>query len=144
MPDSSLRDQFDELNRIVNRPEPPSDAEVKGGFDVMPCLILWMPHRVIYYATRLVEDMFGYESDGELAGLQLSVLVPPDKREIHDMHLDMYDKMPTRRMMGFTMKIEGYHRKGHTFPVQISLHPYVKRGKRLTTAFIARMDEFPC
>ena len=74
------------------------------------------------------EFLFGYARD-DLIGKPLNTLMPEEYRERHSVNLHTFFKAPKRREMGTGMKLEGLHRDGERFLVQIKLAPILVSGE---------------
>lgn len=68
------------------------------------------------------EEMFGYPRE-ELLGREVEMLVPDASRSVHRRERDRYVEDPAPRPMGAGRELEGRHRDGTVFPVEISLSP---------------------
>lgn len=66
---------------------------------------------------------FGYDSDEELLGRPVEVLLPERLRERHVIHRRAYDARPHARRMGTILGCCGRRRDGSEFPVDVSLSP---------------------
>ncbi len=76
----------------------------------------------IVLANAQMEKLFGY-SQAELLGRPIEILVPERFRTAHVRHRQGYFVDPQARSMGAGLDLYGLHRKGHEFPVEISLSP---------------------
>ena len=78
----------------------------------------------IIKATGVLERMFGYGS-GQLHGEPISQLIPFDKAAAHLSHVANFFASPIDRQMGeLSYRPEGRHRDGHTFAIEVMLHPF--------------------
>lgn len=68
------------------------------------------------------ELMFGYARE-EIIGKSVELLLPESKRDIHRTHRGTYFTSPRVREMGLGMVLEGRHRRGYTFQLEIKLAP---------------------
>lgn len=95
----------------------------------------------ILYATRAAEMLFGYLVEGELsAGCSVDILVPEALQALHVQHRAAYAANPEPRAMGSTkVRLEGRHRDGSTFPVEITLYPKMVDDVRAVVATIITM-----
>jgi PAS domain S-box-containing protein len=76
---------------------------------------------VFYKTTHALEVLFDYRP-GELHGQPISILIPPEKREIHKKYFSALMRDPHDRQMGAqtTVKPEGMSRHGLVFPIELS------------------------
>jgi PAS domain S-box-containing protein len=91
-------------------------------------------------ANREAERLFGYGS-GELIGIEVDFLVPPEVREGHQAHRDAYSRDPRPRPMGIGLELAGVRRDGTRVPVEISLSPFRKEGEDLVIAVVRDLTE---
>jgi protein-histidine pros-kinase len=78
------------------------------------------PDGRIALANASAEELFGY-GRGELVGQPVEALVPETVRARHAGHRADYVSSPSTRPMGIGLELEGRHRSGRQFPVEISL-----------------------
>lgn len=78
------------------------------------------PTGIIVMANPAVERMFGY-AVSELIGKPVEVLVPQQFRAGHKEHRDRYFQSPQMRPMGLGLELQGRHKDGKEFFVEISL-----------------------
>lgn len=81
--------------------------------------------KVITWATKPLELMFGYHLRGELEGKPVEMLIPDARRAAHKQHVAGYAKMPEARTMGAKLLLEGRRKDGTVFPVAVLLCPGV-------------------
>lgn len=92
-------------------------------------------------STYVAEQMFGYLSH-ELRGQPLSILIPPDRREIHEKHFSKFVDEPIPRQMGNRgMILEGYTKQETLIKVEIGLIPCFIKNERSVIAIIVRARE---
>jgi diguanylate cyclase (GGDEF)-like protein/PAS domain S-box-containing protein len=77
---------------------------------------------VVTLANRQCESLLGWKP-AELVGQPLSVLLPPDAREVHDRNRPSRLAGPHRRSMGSGMAFTAIRADGTEVPVDISLSP---------------------
>lgn len=76
----------------------------------------------IVLVNAQVENLFGY-TKSELLGEDVEVLIPDEVLSVHKKHRAKYFQQPTMRNMGQGLELNGKHKDGHLFPVEISLSP---------------------
>jgi PAS domain S-box-containing protein len=95
--------------------------------------------RIVYVNARL-ENLFGYH-EGELAGKDLSILVPERFRARHRQNVSDYFSSPHGRPMGTGLEIYGLRKDGTEFPADISLSYIETDGEALAIAAIRDITE---
>ncbi|MEJ7746226.1 MAG: PAS domain S-box protein, partial [Luteimonas sp.] len=88
----------------------------------------------IVSANNAATTMFGY-GEGELVGLDVKVLMPPDFRDAHDAGMRRFLRDGTTRVIGQgAVELTGLRRDGSRFPIELSLaavrraHDYLMVG----------------
>jgi len=79
--------------------------------------------RVIVFNVQ-AELMFGYDRQ-EVLGQEIEMLIPNQLREKHIDHRTGFFNAPGTREMGTGQVLEGLHRNGTNFQIQIKLAPMV-------------------
>lgn len=77
----------------------------------------------IVFANERLAALFGY-GPAELAGAQLSELLPQRLREAHHAHHVTFMRQPSSRPMGIGMELVGRHKSGREFPVEVGLSSF--------------------
>jgi hypothetical protein len=86
------------------------------------------------------EAMFGYDRD-ELIGRPLELLVPGRHRAEHKEQREYFARLSRSRAMGVGLDLQGLHKDGHEFPVEISLSVAHADGDVLVTSVISDISE---
>jgi len=89
----------------------------------------------IVLVNRRCAEMFGYQR-GELIGLPVDALVPPEVRAAHQTYRASYARAPRVRPMGERIRLAGLRKDGATLPVEISLSPVPTATERFVLAVI--------
>jgi PAS domain S-box-containing protein len=89
----------------------------------------------IVFANAQVEQAFGY-SPAELEGQSVEILLPQQYRDVHAKHRARFATQPQPRGMGGGLALLGLHKRGETFPVEVSLSPVRSRDGLLVVAAI--------
>lgn len=89
---------------------------------------------ILSFSTA-AEKMFGYAQD-EVAGENVSMLMPSPDRERHDAYLKNYLQTGNRKIIGIGRVTTARHRDGNTFPIELSVGEAWIEGKRVFTGFI--------
>jgi PAS domain S-box-containing protein len=89
----------------------------------------------IVQINQLAETIFGYSGD-ELAGKKVEILLPEEKRYHHKTERQLYTIHPQVRPMGSGRDLMARHKKGHHFPVEISLSYFNTEEGLYVIAFV--------
>jgi PAS domain S-box-containing protein len=98
------------------------------------------PDGRIALANSSAEGLFGYER-GELIGASVDDLVPDEIRARHAGHRDRFAARPSTRPMGIGLELEGRHKSGRQFPVEISLSSIATEYGPLVAAAIRDLTD---
>jgi two-component system, LuxR family, sensor kinase FixL len=90
---------------------------------------------VILSFSAAAEKLFGYLEE-EVAGENVSMLMPSPDRERHDGYLKSYRDTGVRRIIGIGRVTVARHRDGNSFPIELSVGEARFDGKRVFTGFI--------
>ena len=75
----------------------------------------------IFLFNKGAQRIFGYKAE-EVIGHPHTILLPPDKREVHQMHIERFNKSPeTAKSMGERNEVLGMRKDGTIFPVAASI-----------------------
>ncbi|MBL6449358.1 PAS domain S-box protein [Fulvivirga sp. 29W222] len=94
----------------------------------------------IVMANTACNNLFGYKP-GEMIGLKVEDLVPPNVKISHIKDRKNYEKHPSPRQMGKGRHLSGHKKNGDEFPVEISLNRAQIDGIDHTVAFIIDITE---
>ena len=86
------------------------------------------------------ERMFGWEAD-EVAGRNVSLLMPDPYRTAHDGYLERYYRTGERRIIGKGRVVVGERKDGSTFPLELAVGEMQAEGQRFFTGFIRDLTE---
>jgi PAS domain S-box-containing protein len=81
------------------------------------------------------ERIFGYEAY-EVIGQNIKLIMPQPYRDEHDHYLDNYRETGMKKVIGVGREVEGQHRNGHTFPLELSISELNVNGKHLYTGIV--------
>ena len=124
----------------------PVDTGVKkgaGGEEHLRSILATVPdamvvideNGIILSFSAAAEKMFGY-AESEVAGENVSVLMPSPDRERHDGYLTKYRETGVRKIIGIGRVTTARHRDGNTFPIELSIGEAWVDGRRIFTGFI--------
>ena len=94
---------------------------------------------IILVNTRF-EKEFGYSRE-EIIGYKVEKLIPEKYRSKHVGIRAKYSFHPTDRPMGRDLHLQGLHKNGHTFPINISLNPFTIDNEKLIISTIHNISE---
>ncbi|MEE3625933.1 PAS domain S-box protein [Nitrospirillum sp. BR 11752] len=86
------------------------------------------------------QRMFGY-AEGEVLGLNVSMLMPSPYREQHDQYIGRYLATGEKRIIGVGRIVSGQRRDGTVFPMELAVGAVDLEGERLFTGFIHDLTE---
>jgi len=89
----------------------------------------------VVLASAAVRALFGLEPD-EILGQALETLLPERVRQGHEAHRFSFGEVEVPRPMGLGLRLNGKHKDGHEFPVDVSLAPFVLKGEKMVAAFV--------
>ena len=101
-----------------------------------PCIIAEMSTGLIIFASKRVNDIFGYIYN-ELEGKEVEDLMPQEYRIRHSANLQNYSKFPKYRNMGKEgMTLKGQRKDKTEFDIKIALEPFYEDGEGFVLATI--------
>jgi|SRR6185503_8340903 PAS domain S-box-containing protein len=101
-----------------------------------PCIVTEMATGLIIFASKRVNDIFGYIHN-ELEGKEVEDLMPPEYRVRHSANLANYSKFPKYRNMGSEgMTLKGMRKDKSEFDIKIALEPFYEDGVGFVLATI--------
>jgi two-component system, LuxR family, sensor kinase FixL len=95
---------------------------------------------VILSFSKAAERLFGY-TEAEVAGSNVSLLMPSPDRERHDGYLERYLATGVPRIIGIGRIVTGLRADGSTFPMALSVGEAHSADQRLFTGFIQDLTE---
>ena len=106
------------IHKLLARP-----SDFRAVFRASPdAMLLVGADGLLKDANPEAETMFGWSRE-EMVGESVELLVPPELRDRHRRHREVYHRKPASRPMGVGMELEAVHKDGGGFPVEISLGP---------------------
>jgi two-component system sensor kinase FixL len=85
--------------------------------------------------SAAAERLFGYV-ESEVAGCNVSMLMPSPDRERHDEYMAHYRRTGERRIIGIGRVVTGQRRDGSRFPMELSVGEADVDGQRIYTGFV--------
>lgn len=95
---------------------------------------------VIESVNSSVERLFGYAAD-ELAGRNVSILMPSPYREEHDSYISNYLKSGEKKIIGIGREVVGRRKNGTTFPLRLSVSEFAIGNRRKFTGIVHDISE---
>ncbi len=95
---------------------------------------------LIHDFSLAAERMFGWQAD-EVAGRNVSLLMPDPYRSAHDGYLERYYRTGERRIIGKGRVVVGQRKDGSTFPLELAVGEMKAQGQRFFTGFIRDLTE---
>ena len=89
----------------------------------------------IRYANPAAGRMFGYEL-AEMAGKDLTSLMPERLRQIHLSSVERYITTEQRHVDWGAVELTGLHKSGREFPIEVSFAEYIWMGSHFFTGII--------
>ncbi|MGZ8408054.1 MAG: PAS domain-containing sensor histidine kinase, partial [Caulobacteraceae bacterium] len=95
--------------------------------------------RITSFSTA-AENLFGYK-EAEVAGQNVSVLMPSPFREQHDGYMERYRTTGERRIIGIGRVVVGERKDGSTFPMELAVGEMRSGDERFFTGFVRDLTE---
>ncbi|MGQ0587170.1 MAG: two-component system sensor histidine kinase NtrB [Gammaproteobacteria bacterium] len=86
------------------------------------------------------QRMFGY-AEGEVAGRNVSMLMPEPYRSQHDAYIRRYASTGERRIIGVGREVEAQRKDGSTFPIDLSVGEFSAGGDHGFVGIIRDLTE---
>lgn len=86
------------------------------------------------------EKIFGYGAD-EIMGQSLNVLMPRNEADVHDQHLEKYQKTGKAKIIGFGREVMGRRKDGSEFPIDLAISEMEIDGRRVFTGVVRDITE---
>lgn len=90
--------------------------------------------------SAAAERLFGY-TEADVAGQNVSMLMPDPDRRQHDGYLHRYLTTGERRIIGQARLVTGLKRDGTTFPMELAIGETISGGQRLFTGFVRDLTD---
>src|SRR4051812_1069820 len=101
--------------------------------------IITVDHNAIMVSVNTFAlKQFGYDSEEDLIGKEIEVLIPGRFKERHKKHIHNYrESNPHSRPMGSGMDLFAVKKDGVEFPVEVCLSPYRTEEGDFVIAFVS-------
>jgi PAS domain S-box-containing protein len=117
------------------------EGHLQSILDTVPDAMVVIDERgVMQSFSAAAERLFGWPSD-EAIGRNVRMLMPNPYRDRHDDYLERYLTTGERRIIGIGRVIEGLHRDGSTFPMELSVGEMKFGDRRFFTGFAKDLTE---
>lgn len=117
------------------------ESRLRSILDTVPDGIVVIDERgIIQSFSPAAERLFGY-SEAEVAGHNVSMLMPSPYREGHDGYLQRYLATGERRIIGIGRVVVGLRKDGETFPMELEVGEFNARAGRFFTGFVRDLTE---
>ena len=132
--DITLRKQAEEALRE-------SEARMRAIFDTAVDGIVTIDERgIIERFNPAAERMFGY-SEAEVAGNNVSMLMPSPYHEAHDGYLAHYMQTGEKKIIGIGREVVGLRKDGTTFPMDLAVGETRQGERRMFTGTVRDISE---
>ncbi len=117
------------------------EAHLRSILDTVPdAMVVIDEAGSIQSFSSTAERLFGY-SAAEVAGKNVSLLMPSPYREQHDHYLARYLTTKEKRIIGASRVVMGLRKNGSTFPMELYIGETVMRNRRAFTGFVRDLTE---
>ncbi|MFQ5506433.1 MAG: nitrogen regulation protein NR(II) [Planctomycetota bacterium] len=117
------------------------EARLLAIFDnAVECIVTIDGRGIIESVNPAAEQAFGYRT-AEIAGQNVSMLMPSPYRDEHDEYLRRYLDTGEKRIIGIGREVVGQRKDGSTFPVHISVSEFTVGGRQLFTGILRDISE---
>lgn len=131
------RRRADAINRDIAQRE----AHLRSILETVPdAMVVIDEAGLIRDFSHAAERLFGWTAQ-EVAGRNVSLLMPSPYREEHDSYLQRYYRTGERRIVGVGRVVVGERRDGSTFPMELAVGEMSGSDGRFFTGFIRDLTE---
>jgi two-component system sensor kinase FixL len=129
--------EIQQLNQDLRQRE----ALLRSILDTVPDALIVIDHRgIVRSFSPAAERMFGY-SAAEVAGCNVSLLMPSAQAATHDSRIERYLSTGERRIIGIGRVVVGQRKDGRTFPMELQIGEVHVPGAHLFTGFVRDLTE---
>lgn len=130
---SQRKDTEEKLRELLARTKAILDTIVDG-------VITISDRGLIETVNPAAEKIFGYKLD-ELAGKNVSMLMPNPYRAEHDQYLNNYLSTGEKKIIGIGREVTGLRKNGSTFPLELAISEMEVNGQRMFTGIVRDISE---
>jgi two-component system, LuxR family, sensor kinase FixL len=117
------------------------EARLRSVLDTVPdAMVIIDKDGIIQSFSATAERLFGYAAD-EIAGQNVSILMPQPYRDQHDSYLARYLATGEKRVIGRGRVVVGLRKDGSTFPMELAVGEVLAGEHRSFTGFIRDLTE---
>jgi two-component system sensor kinase FixL len=117
------------------------EAHLRAILDTVPDAMIVIDERgIIRSFSTTAEILFGYKAD-EIAGRNVSALMPTPHREQHDSYLARYLATGERRIIGIGRVVVGQRKDETTFPMELAVGEVQLGGRRQFIGFVRDLSQ---
>jgi len=95
---------------------------------------------LILAANPATTSMFGHK-ESEMIGQNVKMLMPSPYREHHDGYLERYRATGEARIIGSGREVDGIHKDGMTFPLDLAISEASYKGRRVFAGIVRDVSE---
>lgn len=118
-----------------------AEALLQSILQTVPDAMIVIDERgLIESLSTTAERLFGYGVD-DVAGKNVSMLMPSPHRELHDGYLERYLRTGERHIIGIGRIVVGQRRDGTTFPMHLTVGELRTAAKHFFTGFIRDLTD---
>ena len=130
---SQRKDTEEKLRELLARTKAILDTIVDG-------VITISDRGLIETVNPAAEKIFGYKLD-ELAGKNVSMLMPNPYRAEHDQYLNNYLSTGEKKIIGIGREVTGLRKNGSTFPLELAISEMEVNCLRMFTGIVRDISE---
>jgi two-component system sensor kinase FixL len=117
------------------------EAHLRSILETVPdAMVLIDDKGLIQSFSATAERLFGYQA-AEVAGQNVSMLMPSPYRGQHDGYLERYQRTGEKRIIGSSRVVIGLRKDGSTFPMELSVGEVLGVEPRSFTGFVRDLTE---
>jgi PAS domain S-box-containing protein len=113
-----------------------SEARMRAVFETaVDAIVTIDEHGVIERFNPAAERIFGY-AEAEVAGRNVSMLMPSPYREMHDAYIGNYLRTGEKKIIGIGREVVGLSKNGTVFPMSLAVAEMHIGGRRMFTGMV--------